>query len=133
MQRENNLWHLLKYTWIPKGNHVSDHYDAIVDLELPEHPISTNSSEMNQQNNEDDIQEEYGKMENENFMKKTLNHQEIKIHPYHQEIKIHPYHQPLNIHPYPCQGRKSNIKGITSIWPNLRIVKWKLLTKFLGK
>ena len=38
----------LKYTRILKGNHVSDHYDAIVDLELPEHPISTNSSEMNQ-------------------------------------------------------------------------------------
>ena len=38
----------LKYTCIPKGNHVSNHYDAIVDLELPEHPVFTNSSEMNQ-------------------------------------------------------------------------------------
>ena len=47
----------LKYTRILKGNHVSDHYDAIVDLELIEHPMSTNSAEMNQQNNEDDIQE----------------------------------------------------------------------------
>ena len=57
----------LKYTRISKGNHVSDHYDAIVDLELPEHHIGTNSLEMNQRNNEDDIQEEYGKMENEIF------------------------------------------------------------------
>ena len=38
----------LKYTHILKGNHVSNHYDAVVDLELPEHPVCTNSSEMNQ-------------------------------------------------------------------------------------
>ena len=38
----------LKYTRILKGNHVSDHYNAIVDLELPEHLVCTNSSEMNQ-------------------------------------------------------------------------------------
>ena len=54
----------LKYTCIPKGNHVSDHYDAIVDLELPQHPICTKSSEMNQSHNEDDIEADYGEMYN---------------------------------------------------------------------
>ena len=32
-----------KYTHILKGNHVSDHYNAIVDLELPQHPVCANS------------------------------------------------------------------------------------------
>ena len=70
---------------------------------------------------------------NEKFDAETLNIQQIKIHPYYQQVKIHPYRKPLNIHPYPCQGRKSNMKGIASIWPNFRIVKWKLLKKCLGK
>ena len=50
----------LKYTCILKSNHVSNHYDAIVDLELPEHQVCTNSSEMNQLYNEDDIEADYG-------------------------------------------------------------------------
>ena len=52
----------LKCTHIPKGNHVSDHYDAIVDLELPQHPVCANSSEMNQPHNEDDSEADYGEM-----------------------------------------------------------------------
>ena len=92
----------LKYTCIPKGNHVSDHYDAIVDVELPEHPVCSNSAKIHEEHNEDG---DYGEMKdgemNEKLMKKTKI-KEVLIHPYHQEVKIHPYQQPLNIHPYAC-------------------------------
>ena len=81
----------LKYTWVPKGDHVHDLYDALVDLELPEHPVSTNSLQMNQGNNEDDIQEEYGKMENEKFYEentKTLRNQDSPIPSRNQDSPI---------------------------------------------
>ena len=100
MQRETTDGIFLKYTCIQKGNHVSNHYNAIVDLELPQQLVCAKSSEMNQLHNEDDIDADYGEMydgDMKNLMKRTL-----KIHPYHQPLNIHPYHHPLNIHPYPC-------------------------------
>ena len=76
---------------------MSDHYDAIVDVELPEHPVCSNSAKINEEHNEDG---DYGEMEDGDMNEKF--DEENTKHPYHQEVKIHPYHQSLNIHPYPC-------------------------------
>ena len=54
-----------KYTRIPNGNHVSNHYDAIGDIELPEHPVCSNSAEIHEEHNEDGEMED-GEM-NEKF------------------------------------------------------------------
>ena len=93
----------LKYTRIPKGNHVSDHYDAIVDVELPENLVCTNSPEMNQQHNEDDIEADYGEMEDGDMNEK-----------FDEENTKHPKNQDS---PIPSRSQDSPIPSTTQYSP----------------
>ena len=102
----------LKYTHILKGNHVSDHYDATVDLELPQHLVCAKSSEMNQLHNEDDIEADYGEMYdgdmNEEFDKENTKH------PRSQDSPIPSRNQDS---PIPSRNQDSPIPSTTQYSP----------------
>ena len=99
----------LKYTRIPKGNHVSDHYDAIVDVELPEHPVCSNSAKINEEHNEDG---DYGEMEDGDMNEKF--HEENTKHPTNQDSPIPPRSQDS---PILSRSQDSSIPSITQYSP----------------
>ena len=94
----------LKYTHIPKGNHVSDHYNAIVDLELPQHLVCTKSSEMNQPHTEDDIEADYGEMY-DGDMNEEFDEENTKT-PIPSTIQYSPIPSPTQYSPIPMPRKK---------------------------
>ena len=80
---------------------MSDHYDAIVDVELPEHPVCSNSAEINEEHNEDG---DYGEMEDGDMNEKF--DEENTKHPTNQDSPLPPRSQDS---PIPSRSQYSPI------------------------
>ena len=82
---------------------MSDHYDAIVDVELPEHSVCSNSAEINEHNEDGD----YGEMEDGDMNEKF--DEENTKHPTNQDSPIPPRSQDS---PIPSRSQDSPIPSM---------------------